>query len=227
MLKRPLAAAALAVCCATGGHAAAATVTLDTDLAGWNVRFWNLAGHNEFGLAQHFDCVPGGPGCIGLTSNSYANGAWVNGVPPSAFGGPWYAFLDFTLPTGATNVRIDWQFFGVDDTAVLWEIAPDRRHEQLAAVDRNLATPSGFELLTGSNAAPGLHRLELQMLNQPNPAVGFQPLSDVDGSSVSLRATLSYDLQRQPVPAPPTQWLAGLALAAAWRRRRPARPVAG
>lgn len=224
MLKRRFAAAALVACSLTGGVAHAATVVLDTDQTGWMVRFWNLAGHTELGVAQHFDCAPGGPDCIGLTSNGFANGTWVNGVPPSAFGGPWYADLDFTLPTGATNVRIDWQFFGVDDTAVLWEVAPDRRHEQLAAVDRGLATPSGSELLTGSNAAPGLHRLELEMRNRPNPSLPFQALSDVDGTSVSMRATLTYDLPGRPLPAPPTLALAGLALAAVGVRRRRAGP---
>lgn len=216
-------AAALASTAAIDATAAPVTRTFDTSDPGWQVRFFNTStGSDERGAARRYDCAtssPAAPQCISVTSNGFAEGTWVNGVAPSAFTGQWYASIDYTLPVGATGVRFDWRYFGVDDVANLSLYDPNRQGLYLGFNDLANTFPDGSidlsTFLGGQWAVAGGYRIELEMWNDPSgQQLGPVPITDVDGTALSFRAQLSYELRENTVSTPGTLALAGLGLLA-------------
>jgi hypothetical protein len=56
---------------------------------------------------------------ISLTSDAHNDGTFVNGASLAAFNGFWYADETFTIPTGATNVVLNFSGLQGDDRVVL------------------------------------------------------------------------------------------------------------
>lgn len=213
-------AAALASTAAIDATAAPVTQVIETGQAGWLATFDNIVtGPPELGAAMAYDCVASGPQCISVTSNGFADGSWVNGVSANVFNGQWTASYLYTLPTGATNVRFEWEYFGVDDEAFLSLVGTNGDRVYLGNNNLANSSPTGSidlsAFLGGLLAAAGDYFIELEMWNDPSGMkLGPVPITDVDGTAVSFRAQLSYELRENTVSAPGTLALAGLGLLA-------------
>lgn len=215
-MARLLTAAALL---AGAVHAAAAPASIDLSTgAGWMIRYNDIAAQvGRSGPAFTYDCLGNaqGPQCLSITSTGYADGKWLPGADPSGFSGQWDAYIDFMLPQGATNVRLVHELLGVDDDANMLIMAGN---QGLFFGSSFLGTlpPAGEVLLDGVWAAPGPHRLQLEVNN-------WDLFSSDNGTAAVGRFRMDFDLPGgNPVPEPGTLACAVLALGAAvgTRRRR-------
>lgn len=224
--KRGLAACGLLTLAAAAAPAGATPTTIDLSTgAGWTVFYNDVETQTgRSGPAFTYDCTGLGaaaPQCISITSTGYADGNWLLGATAAGFTGRWQAYIDFTLPVGATNAHVSYEFLGVDDFASL-DLSSNGNGVFIATATLGEALPAGVLTLSGLLGAPGAYRLGLEVQNNPDVLLGGLPvpLSDVDGSAVVGRFGLTYDLPGGTVPEPGSLACAGLALAMGARARR-------
>lgn len=212
---RRLALALTLVASGAGSSAAPSSIDLSTGQPGWFVSYRDRNGHEEFGEGLTYACLGGAPqpDCLSPSSNGFAGGTWLNGADPSLFTGAWTAMIGFSLPDQATNVRLVYQFLGVDDRAdLLFDID---------LIDTAIifgALPHGdVPLPVALTGASGSYVINLNVINNgADPFGPPQPLGPGDGTAVALRASVVFNLPDGQVPEPAGLPLLGMALAAAW-----------
>jgi hypothetical protein len=223
--KRGLAACGLLALAAAAAPAGATPMTIDLSTgAGWTVFYNDVETQTgRSGPAFTYDCTGLGaaaPQCISITSTGYADGNWLPGATAAGFTGRWQAYIDFTLPVGATHAQLSYEFMGVDDFALL-ALATNGNGLFIATATLGEALPAGVQPMLGWLGEPGAYRLALDVQNNPDVLLGGlpAPLSDFDGSAVVGRFSVTYDLPGT-VPEPGSLACAGLALAMGARARR-------
>lgn len=214
---RRLLAASVLASCAAGAAAVPASIDLSTG-PGWSITYNDSEAQvGRSGPAFSYDCLgqPGGPQCLSVTSTGFAGGTWLPGATEAGFTGPWTAFIDFTLPAGATHLQLSYEFMAVDDFAAL-SLSFKGTGVFIAAGALGGALPAGSEDLSGFFSAPGTYRLALDVENNPEfLAGGFpRPITGDDGTAVAGRFSVSFDLPGGTVPEPGSLACAVLALGA-------------
>lgn len=215
---RRLLAASVLASCAAGAAAVPASIDLSTG-PGWSVAYNDTEAQvGRSGPAFSFDCLgqPGAPQCLSVTSTGFAGGTWLPGATEAGFPGLWQAFIDFTLPVGATNVKLTYELLAVDDTASLVLSTQGFGLIITAGSLGDPSLPSGTEALSGPWSVPGAYRLTLEVENNPEFASGGfpRPITLDDGTAVAGRFSVSFDLPGGTVPEPGSLACASLALGA-------------
>jgi hypothetical protein len=175
---------------------------------------WAVSGGGAVGVTPYHSAA--WPAYLYITSNDDSTGSFLPGGSYANFHGFWKADFTFSLPSSATNVRLDFANFHGDDRAVLTlngnalaatgVDGPGQGY--MVLTDGGALQPYTFDNLTSGSATSGfnlggVNTIEIIVNNTGNgisaPNQGFAYSGDY--TYVGLTGTISYTLVPEPSAA--------------------------
>lgn len=223
VFRRALAAAVATTAITAGATPVTQHIVTDSS---WTLRYTDTVAGTLTGSAFSYDCLgsSSGPQCLSVTSTGYAAGTWLPGGGAGGFTGVWDTFIEWVVPTEATNLRLDYRIDGVDDRTQITVSSISHTYDLGVVLLTDTPVEDSVDV---SSLGTGTVRLTLSVANGPGigPTGTPSPIGGGDGTAVVGSFRFTYDLPGGgTVPEPGSLLTAATALVLMRRALRRARP---